>query len=300
MAESADICAHCGKQGAGFKRCSICKNAHYCGAACQKKDWKHHKKDCTAPVPAEDVIAKIKVAETAGDWRGVLKWEGRMEELMTQQPEKICLGILYVFCNAHKLACQDVTDVRHTNTFIALQKRRIPILEKLQRFDEKGTAMCDIAYMLINVARFKEAAIWSQRARDIGAEGGLFALECHACVGLATVAMNEGCHQDGLELYRNAVVAAKLHDMDTPMYELYATTALISALFKANLIEEVEPLVLRYREITKAALDVGGKIDIHDFHSLFFSACLHEVPCISSRVAPQRARHIAIDYDTQR
>ena len=73
MAASAASCAQCGKTCAGFKRRSICKNTHYCGAVCRKKDWKRHKKDCATPVPAEEVIANIKVAETAGDWRGVLR-----------------------------------------------------------------------------------------------------------------------------------------------------------------------------------------------------------------------------------
>ena len=29
MAASADTCAHCGKKGVGFKRCSRCKEASY-------------------------------------------------------------------------------------------------------------------------------------------------------------------------------------------------------------------------------------------------------------------------------
>ena len=71
MAASAVRCAHCGKQGVGFKRCSRCKQACYCGAECQNADWKRHKKKCAPPVPLHDVTAKINAAHAAGDWRGL-------------------------------------------------------------------------------------------------------------------------------------------------------------------------------------------------------------------------------------
>ncbi|KAJ7613217.1 hypothetical protein FB45DRAFT_803107 [Roridomyces roridus] len=42
-------------------RCSVCKNRFYCSAECQKKDWKHHKWNCSAlgadGVPAATVVA---------------------------------------------------------------------------------------------------------------------------------------------------------------------------------------------------------------------------------------------------
>ena len=35
-------CSHCGKEGEELKRCSVCKHASYCGAACQNAGWKKH------------------------------------------------------------------------------------------------------------------------------------------------------------------------------------------------------------------------------------------------------------------
>lgn len=33
------VCAECGKEGEGLKRCSRCLAAYYCDASCQKKAW---------------------------------------------------------------------------------------------------------------------------------------------------------------------------------------------------------------------------------------------------------------------
>jgi hypothetical protein len=41
-------CATCGVGPAAvrFMRCSVCKAVTYCGAACQREDWKTHKRTC--------------------------------------------------------------------------------------------------------------------------------------------------------------------------------------------------------------------------------------------------------------
>ena len=38
-------CGSCGKTCA--QQCSLCRDAFYCNAECQKKAWKAHKKQCT-------------------------------------------------------------------------------------------------------------------------------------------------------------------------------------------------------------------------------------------------------------
>ena len=45
-------CKSCGKQGGDaadnkLMQCSVCASVKYCSAACQKADWKNHKKNCT-------------------------------------------------------------------------------------------------------------------------------------------------------------------------------------------------------------------------------------------------------------
>jgi len=280
MAASAECCAHCGKQGAGFKRCSRCKQACYCGAECQNADWKRHKKTCAPPVPLQDVAAKLNAAGAAGDWRGVVKWEGRMEELMALQSDDDCSGILLNFSNAHLSGVQATGRKDHARSFVGLAERRIPLLSKLQRFRDQGNAMCRLSDMLRFLDRHSEAATWHQRARDVGAAHGFFSLESTACVGLGMEAMEEGRHEEGVALLRNALVAAELNELDDPKYEVIALDKLIDALFKTKSIDEVEPLVFRYREAAKAQSEKEGHLAYSALDCVYHTARLHEVLCM--------------------
>ena len=48
--DNIDTCANCckkeGEGGTNLKRCMACKYTYYCGAECQKANWKKHKKSC--------------------------------------------------------------------------------------------------------------------------------------------------------------------------------------------------------------------------------------------------------------
>jgi len=91
-------------------------------------------------------------------------------------------------------------------------------------------------------------------------------------------AIDAGRHEEGLALLRNALVAAELNELDDPELELSALDALIQTLFRTNSIDEVEPLVLRYREAAKAESAKEG-FCFAELHSLLCSARLHEVLC---------------------
>ena len=283
MASSAESCAHCGKQGAGFKRCSRCQQDSYCGAACQKADWKRHKRKCAPPVPLQDVAAKLEAAsaQATGDWREVLKWEGRMEELIACLPDDGCLVVLKIFCEAHYIGLYATGSNDHARSYVELMQRWIQLLGKLQRFRDQGEAMCSLSNVLYtsSLDRKSEAATWYQRARDVGAAHGFFSVESTACTGLGRTAMEEGRHEEGLDLLRNALVAAELNEMDDPAFEMDALKALIDALFTTKCIDEVEPLVLRLREAAKAYSEKEG-FCFAEFNSVLYSARLHEVICM--------------------
>ena len=76
-----------------------------------------------------------------------------------------------------------------------------------------------------------------------------------------------GAPRGGAELLRNALVAAELNELDDLGYELSALDSLIQALFLARAFDEVEPLVLRYREAAKAQSKKEG-FCFSEFNSL--------------------------------
>jgi hypothetical protein len=140
--------------------------------------------------------------------------------------------------------------------------------------------MFNLSGILRFLGRNSEATTWYQRARDVGAAHGCFSLESQACIGLGTAAIDAGRHEEGLALLRNALVAAELNELDDPQYVLIALAGLVDALFTTQCIEEVEPLVLRYREAAKAESERVDGFGLRELDSVVCSARLHEVFCL--------------------
>ena len=90
------------------------------------------------------------------------------------------------------------------------------------------------------------------------------------------MAVDAGRQEEGLELLRNALVAAELNELDDPEFELEALKALVESLLHTHAIDEVEPLVLRYRNAAKVQAEKEG-VCVAEFDSLLWSARLHEV-----------------------
>ena len=78
----------------------------------------------------------------------MLKWEGRMEELMARQPDDDCSNVLSVFSDAHLMGFQETGSDDHAQSNVRLVERRIPLLGKLQRFWDQGEAMCHLSNIL--------------------------------------------------------------------------------------------------------------------------------------------------------
>jgi len=121
-----------------------------------------------------------------------------------------------------------------------------------------------------------DASTWYQRARDVGAAHGFFSLESTACGGLGISAMQEGRHEEGVALLRNALAAAELNEMDDPMYQLHALEPLIQSLFTIDSLDEAEAMVLRYRCMAKEQSEKEGLV-FAEIDSLFWSARICEV-----------------------
>ena len=159
-----------------------------------------------------------------------------MEELIACLPDDGCLVVLKIFCEAHYIGLYATGSNDHARSYVELMQRWIQLLGKLQRFRDQGEAMCSLSNVLYtsSLDRKSEAATWYQRARDVGAAHGFFSVESTACMGLGTTAMEEGRLEEGIELLRNALVAAELNELDNPNYELAALNSLINALLSIN------------------------------------------------------------------
>jgi len=268
-------CSHCGKEREELKRCSVCKHASYCGAVCQNAAWKKHKKTC---VTIEEVEKRVNAASEGADWRGVLKWEGRLEQLLEGQSDATCNLVLYHFKWAHTTGMHATGSTDHALAAVRLQHRRIGLMGNMERFRDQGEAMCDAAQHLIFALKRQESLLYYQRARDVGAAHGFFSVECKACLGLGRVAMDEGRHEEGADLLRNALAASSLReDEDDTYMELQVLAPLTDALFQTHEIDEVEPLVLRYQEKAEAQSRKDGRVCFMELESLYASARLLEV-----------------------
>jgi len=286
-------CSHCGKKRGALKRCSRCKQVSYCGAVCQNAAWKGHKKTC---LTMEDVGERIDAAHIRWDWREVLKWEGRMEEIMASQSDFTCTHILAKFREAHRRAFKTraVSTLSSTGesknhfpdslAIVRLETRRAELLGKIERFRDQGKSFCIVADYLHVLGKRQEAAGYLQRARKIAEAHGFFSVECESCLGLGKSAIEEGREEEGLELMRNALVCAPLCEEDCTNMEQTVLHYFTDALLDAHAIDEVEPLVARFRAVVQAYADEKGRFNGMAFRSLYASARLHE-----ARGRPQEA-----------
>ena len=197
MSASETSCAHCGKQGAGFKRCSVCKDVSYCGAKCQNAAWKGHKKLC---LPMDQLWEKLNAAYAAdggGALREILKFEGRLDDMLKGHTFATHDRTIRLFVDGHRVCLSDLDvtydiKAKHALAMSKLQERRITLLSSVERFRDAGEVIVDLAGSLILVDKHTEAALCFQRARKLGELHGLFALECSSTLGLGHLALVQG------------------------------------------------------------------------------------------------------------
>ena len=204
-------CAQCGKRGAK-QRCSKCKVGDYCSKECQLAGWKSHKKTCEPPplpshrgaadgtrpgagaagrerIGLAEVWEKIGAASEANDWCGVLKWEGRMEELLGNVPDDTSYDyILGAFLAAHVDGLSSTGSKDHVLSVIGLEERRVKVLGKMERFRDQGGSLNSIAEHKLALGERAHAKKYFNKARDLGAAHGFFSAESRACLVEAIIA----------------------------------------------------------------------------------------------------------------
>jgi tetratricopeptide (TPR) repeat protein len=238
-------------------------------------------------VTLDDAVERVTAANLRQDWRGVIKWEGRMDEMMEHAPDAVCNEILEVFCNAHEGAFNLTGSKDNSLSIVRLETRKFEVLGKMQRFRDQGQALCRVADYLLGLGRRQEAEGYFQRARKIAEAHGFFSVECRSCLGLGKLAMTGGRKQEGVELLRNALVCVPLFEEEDTIIELNILLSFTDALFDTYAIDEAEPLVARFLEAAKAESQKQGRLHLSEFYSLYTSARLYEVLCTHPpRVGP--------------
>jgi hypothetical protein len=233
--------------------------------------------------PLKEVQEYVKAAAATGDWLEIIKWKGRMEELLENQSAAASHTILYYFKQAH-LMCwvdskKDDAGKEHGRTYVRLEERRIDILDKMGSFRESALALIELANTLLLIeADGEKASRFLRRAREIGAAHGFLEVECRACQGLGQRAVLQGQYQDAVQLLRDALKISRkcLKDLDGPWF-LNLLESFTYALFKTTAIEEVAPLVQLYREAANAESRKTGQLSYYELLSLRASARLHKV-----------------------
>ena len=154
----ATSCSHCRTQRAAVQ-CSRCKQVQYCGTVCQKAGWKLHRNSCNnappraPPFSTREVTDKVMAAQRIGDWQGILKWEGRMDELIKDRCDGACEVMLRLFGQAHMTGVSATGSAEHALGMVKVEERRIALLGKMQRFrDQVGNpAPCTLHPALCNL-----------------------------------------------------------------------------------------------------------------------------------------------------
>jgi hypothetical protein len=189
----------------------------------------------------------VDAASDADDWREVLKWEVRMDELMSGQPDDTCKLIFGIFMAAHHSGSLSTIETlphgspHHSLSAIRLGEQLVDFLGNRQRFRDQGEAMCTLADRLGAAGKLQEASVYYRKARKVGEAHGFFSVECRACLGLGLEKIFEGCNEEGLDLLRNALAASRLSEnKGFKTFELPVLDSLISALFLTEAIDEVE------------------------------------------------------------
>ena len=174
---------------------------------------------------------------------------------------------------------------QHAVSIVRIDERRVELLGKLQRFRDQGECICNIANSVLFQGKAEESKHYYQKARDLGAAHGFFSVECTSCMGLAQLAIRDGKTEDAVPLLQNALAATPLLEGGESVgacEELMALKMLTDTLLETNSVDEVETLVERYRSaVRRGTAEHRDRVVPFELHSLYVSARLHEVLCIS-------------------
>ena len=248
-------CSHCGKTGFGFKRCSRCKQASYCGAECQTVAWKGHKKLCRSQgqgqqLSLDDIRTRILSTDPFVGFAEVLRFESQVDELVSGLDAVSVPPVLTAFAKANvgadKLGKAGPMWGRVGEAF-----------EASGRCEEQVDAMMMAGRCHSNAGDFKACIVWFERARDVSVEHGLELLECTMCSELGGAFKNAGMGSEAEAQLRRGLTGTEriLTDASHAQHagrgadvlQRVILRTLVEVLARKERFEEAESVLLRFR-----------------------------------------------------
>jgi hypothetical protein len=258
-------------------RCSICKTEKYCGTTCQKSAWKEHKGKCKAPLSLSEVWAKMVAAHNSQDWVKVLECTPHMEEMLSIETltESAKIDILMMCSMGYRRRQECLGGMDDIVTMMSIETRRGDMFRNMSHFRDEGETWCFVGDLLSYMDDTDKAIKQYQKTRYIGEQHGFFILECISCMGLGKEFIKQGRVEEGLDLLRNARLAAPLCELDEDNLELQSIDVLTRALVDQHILDEAWALIPKFGELSRKKSPNTSNVDMTDINYLFTKARIH-------------------------
>jgi tetratricopeptide (TPR) repeat protein len=194
------------------------------------------------------------------DHAGILRWEGRFDELVEGQATAMEAALLSNFADAYYDSGQAVKAGTMYGGYAEC-------LQTLNMFREQVEIMRRTAWCWMAASDFKKAIVWYSGTRDHSAQHGFPLLESAACIGLGRALTQEGRIIEAVAQQRRALAVALSAGENTDVHvhhadsrdglRLQSLRALVDALCAISQggefsrcphLEEAESLLVRLRE----------------------------------------------------
>lgn len=244
----SERCGNCGKTEE-LRRCNRCRCVSYCSAECQREAWRRHKKMCREPteedLPLDAVLEKVRALSDADDNTGVLRWEHRLEDLLTA-----CTGetshdeqdeLLSYFACAHNHAGNEQRSAD-------LHLRRAELLGSAGLFEEQAEALWAVGQARTLTGNLPAAAACLRESQALSEEHSLKGMESKACGALGSVVKLEGNFEEAMTLWHRALDLVEfVPEEERAEQERFVLLSLVTSLQEKGGEHDAEaPLVARF------------------------------------------------------
>ena len=108
-------------------------------------------------------------AKERGDWPGVLRWESRLDEMLSlySTTPEACAELVKTF------ACANMNQALFAKA-ASLFERSAELLGNLERFRDQARDVCQVGQCFFQLGDGDGATPWFERARKVGAAHGFF------------------------------------------------------------------------------------------------------------------------------